>query len=229
MSEMQLRHPGLSELIDVQLTPADITTAVVATLGPYNRWSLYIAAMSQGKLTFTGQPLNTETVVIDTKTYTFQTTLTDTDGNVLIGGTTEASIDNLVAAINLASGSGTTYAASMIVHPTAQASKDSSTVLRAIAKTQGLEDLATTETLTNGSWDGATFDAVVDTVDITVRLTAGGSPATTREFYELPGSESPITVDEGDEDIVEFGYTTNAIQVTANNNTFVRVQVRGVR
>lgn len=229
MSEMQNRHPGLSELVDVQLTPADITTAVVATLGPYNRWSLYIAAMSQGKLTFSGNALDTETVVIDTKTYTFQTVLTDVDGNVLIGATAEDSIDNLVAAINLAAGGGTTYAASMTVHPTAQAVKDSSTVLRAIAKTQGLQDLASTETLTNGSWDGVTFDAIVDTVSITVRLSAGGSPASVREFYELPGAESPITVDEGDEDIVEFGYTTNAIQVTANNNTFVRVQVRGVR
>lgn len=52
---------------------------------------------------------NGETVVIGSKTYTFQTSLTDVDGNVLIGANGGASLVNLTAAINLSGGS---YAAS---------------------------------------------------------------------------------------------------------------------
>ena len=37
--------------------------------------------------------------VSDTKTYTFQTVLTDVDGNVLIGATASDSIDNLIAGV----------------------------------------------------------------------------------------------------------------------------------
>jgi hypothetical protein len=54
-----------------------------------------------------------ETLVIAGKTYTFQTTLTDTDGNVYTDGTHEVSRANLVAAINLTGTAGTDYADSM--------------------------------------------------------------------------------------------------------------------
>ena len=66
-----------------------------------------------GTLTLTGQPADTQTVTIGAKVYTFQTTLTDADGNVKIGANASGTIDNLIAAINLAAGAGTTYAASM--------------------------------------------------------------------------------------------------------------------
>ena len=66
-----------------------------------------------GTLTLTGQPADTETVTIGTKVYTFQTTLTNVDGNVKIGANASGTIDNLIAAINLTAGAGTTYAALM--------------------------------------------------------------------------------------------------------------------
>jgi len=66
-----------------------------------------------GTLTLGAQMTDTETVTIGTKVYSFQTTLTDVDGNVLIGIDASASINNLIAAVNLATGAGTTYAASM--------------------------------------------------------------------------------------------------------------------
>lgn len=65
--------------------------------------------------------LNTETVTVDVKVYTFQTTLTNVDGNVLIGANFAASIANLAAAINLDVGAGTTYAALTTLHPTVEA------------------------------------------------------------------------------------------------------------
>jgi len=73
------------------------------------RFSLGTAAT--GILTFTGNVSNGDQVTTGTKTYTFETVLTNVDGNVLIGAIAGDSIDNLIAAINREAGSGTTYAA----------------------------------------------------------------------------------------------------------------------
>lgn len=110
-------------------------------------------------LTFSGQPSNTNTVVIGTKTYTFQTVLTNSDGNVLIGATAAASLNNLVAAINLGTGSGTTYAAATTVHPTCVAEATSATVLTVKARNAGTagDAIVTTETCTNVAFGGATL------------------------------------------------------------------------
>jgi hypothetical protein len=141
--------------------------------------------MSIGTLTLTGQPLDTETVTIDAKVYTFQTTLTDVDGNVLIGATAAASLVNLRAAINLtASGAGSLYAASMTVHPTAWVpSVTTATTIVAAAKTGGVagDAIASTETLTNGSWgaatleNGADFPLTISTTPLLVGPFTGGA------------------------------------------------------
>lgn len=88
-------------------------------------------------LTVSSQPNNSDAVTVDGKVYTFQTVLTDVDGNVLIGATTEDSQDNLVAAVNLGTGKGTKYAASMTLHPTVSAADGAGTTLIATAKTAG--------------------------------------------------------------------------------------------
>ena len=116
------------------------------------------AIAATGILTLTGLPLDTETVTIDAKVYTFQTVLTDVDGNVLIGATASDSIDNLIAAIGLGAGSGTTYAASMTLHPTASAAAGAGDTMVATGKVSDeTSKVASTETLTNGSWGAANF------------------------------------------------------------------------
>lgn len=66
-----------------------------------------------------GEITNAETIVVAGKTYTFQATLTDVDGNVHIGADIAATRSNFIAAINLSNegesavGAGTDYAASM--------------------------------------------------------------------------------------------------------------------
>ena len=112
-----------------------------------------------GVLTLTGQPLDTETVVFGGKAYVFQTVLTDTDGNVLIGASAGDSIDNLVAAINLDSGAGSLYAASTTEQTDVDASAgvgDTLDVLAQAGGTQG-DSITTTETLTNGSFAEVTL------------------------------------------------------------------------
>jgi hypothetical protein len=105
-------------------------------------------------LTSTGTFGNTQTVVCGGKTYTFQTTLTDVDGNVLIGADAAASLTNLKAAINLGAGAGTLYATAMTVNPQVKATTLTATTLKIVAKVPGTIGnlLATTETQTNASW-----------------------------------------------------------------------------
>ncbi len=132
---------------------------------------LNVAAV--GILTLGANAANTNTVTIDVKVYTFQTVLTDVDGNVLIGATASDSIDNLIAAITLGAGAGTTYATSMTLHPTVTAAVGAGDTMGATAKSEGsgANSIATTETLVTGSWadvtllggtDGEVFISKVD-------------------------------------------------------------------
>lgn len=122
-----------------------------------------------GTLTLTGQPLDTETVVIGTKTYQFQTSLTDVDGNVLIGATASDSLDNLIAAINLGAGAGTLYATSTTANTDVSAAAGAGDTMDVTALTSGSagNSIVTTETLTNGSWGGGTLSGgITETVTI---------------------------------------------------------------
>lgn len=118
-------------------------------------------------LTLTANPGNGETVTIDLKVYTFQTILTDVDGNVLIGIDASASIDNLIAAITLdPAGSGVVYAALTTLHPTATAVAGAGDTMDAAAKGTGVQGdtIATTETLLaiGSQWGAATMSGGVD-------------------------------------------------------------------
>lgn len=117
-----------------------------------------------GVLTLTGQPLNNETVVIGAKTYTFQTALTDVDGNVFIGATASDSLDNLIAAINLDAGAGTLYATSMTINTDVTAAAGVGDTMDCLAKNGGTpsNSTTTTETLTDGSWGGATLNGGIN-------------------------------------------------------------------
>jgi hypothetical protein len=121
---------------------------------------------STGTFTIVINILNTETVTIDGKVYTWQTVLTDVDGNVLIGATAEDSLDNLVAAINLGAGAGTLYAASMTLHPTVTAVDGAGTTVDVTAKFTGTagDAITTTEGIVDGgaAWGGATLAAGAD-------------------------------------------------------------------
>lgn len=117
------------------------------------------AVAATGTLTLTGNASDTETVTIGTKTYTFQTVLTNVDGNVLIGASASDTLDNLIAAINLGAGAGTLYAAATTANgfvTAAAGAGDTMDVTAIKAGTYG-NTYATTETLTNGSWGAATL------------------------------------------------------------------------
>lgn len=121
---------------------------------------------------------NGETLVIAGKTYTFQTTLTNTDGNVKIGASRAATIANLVAAVNLdGSGvAGTDYAAATTKNPRviAVAGTDTITIKASMPGTAGnlipctVGTSATTldnATLENGAGDPHYFLASLFTLN----------------------------------------------------------------
>jgi hypothetical protein len=130
-----------------------ITVEELATVALYN------GVKATQTLTSTGVMLDTETVTIDTKVYTFQTTLTNVDGNVLIGADQTATHLNLLNAMNLTGVAGTDYALSMTLHPTVDGTSSNGTTTVVTSKEQGTasNSIATTQTTTNMTWGAATL------------------------------------------------------------------------
>ena len=93
---------------------------------------------ASGTLTTSGPPANGATVTIGTQVYTFQTTLTNVAGNVLIGVSAATALDNLKAAVNKDAGGGTTYAAATVIHPTVTATTNSDSTQLFVAKVAGV-------------------------------------------------------------------------------------------
>jgi hypothetical protein len=94
----------------------------------------------------------TNTVVIGSRTYTFQSTLTNVNGNVQVGATLADSLNNLIAAINGDSGAGTAYAAATTVNSQVEAVLQETNMVRVRARTGGAAGnsigVSTTATLT---------------------------------------------------------------------------------
>ena len=118
-------------------------------------------------LTLTGLPLDTETVTIGVTVYTFLDTFVDAGTNVHIGADADECIDNLISAITgVATGSaveGTDFPTGVTVHPDVTALQGDGDTMYTVAKVAGAagNSIATTETLTNGSWGAATMSGGV--------------------------------------------------------------------
>lgn len=114
-------------------------------------------------LTFTGNAVADQNVVIGAVTYVFKADPGAVANQVKVGADAEESINNLKAAINLEANTGTPkkYGTATAVHPTVTAFSADATHLRLRAKTAGTggNTLASTTTLANASFPGATFNA----------------------------------------------------------------------
>lgn len=122
---------------------------------------------------------NGDTVAIGGKVYTFQTTLTNVDGNVKIGASNTASMTNLFHAINASGGTpGTDYAAATVANTFVTATNPTNVTVVLTAITGGftgnavtLTEASTHLTVSSATLSGATKTASFATV-------AGGTEST---------------------------------------------------
>lgn len=126
----------------------------------------YIAAdfiFATGELTLTANPSATETVTLGSTTYEFVSSLSSAN-DVLIGADANESLQNLAAAINGGTGEGVVYGTGTVANADAGAEWLGAQQLRATAAVQGAagNSVASTETLANGSWTGATLSGGAD-------------------------------------------------------------------
>lgn len=113
---------------------------------------------ASGTLTFAGNAVAAETVIIGSVTYTWRASVTTTANEVLVGASAAASAQNLYDAINLTAGlGGVTYGSLTTKHPSARASAVTATTVVVQSKVGGVIGnlINTTETMTVGSFGGA--------------------------------------------------------------------------
>lgn len=123
---------------------------------------------AENELTFATNPTNNQAVVIGATTYTYKTVLPATPDTVFIGANAEASMVNIVAAINGDAGAGSLYGAGTVANADAFAEKRPQAVLDAYAIIAGVagNGIATTTTVTSAAWsNGATMDGGADIPD----------------------------------------------------------------
>ena len=95
-----------------------------------------------------------ETVVIGSKTYTFQAVLTEADGHVLLGASMHDSLQNLIAAITHGAGAGTLYAAATTAHTQVTAWLVGTDLLKVQASADGAagNSIGVSDTAAHASW-----------------------------------------------------------------------------
>ena len=119
-------------------------------------------SLAASTLTAVGLPTAGDTVTLNGKVYKFTAPLVALDGDVLIGMSESACLDNLIAAITLGAGSGVAYAAATTLHPTMTAEAGPGDTLRTYAKSKGSAGnlLTTAASITGPSvwgWTGLTL------------------------------------------------------------------------
>ena len=152
-------------------------------------------------LTLAGNAVADQTVTIGTTVYTWKAAVTTGAFQVKIGATASDSLDNLIAAINLDAGSGTLYGSATTAHPdvtAAAGSGDTMVITAAVAGAAG-NAIATTETMTAGSWGAATM--------------AGGYDATTIAAPAAGGDIEGIALAIPDQLAIEIRCTSGSLTV----------------
>lgn len=198
---------------------ANLLAAIAGTDGfnsAHPTVTMAVGTPTAGTVTLTSDNTNvanTETVTIGNKVYTFKTALTPTEGEVLIGGSADASLLNLINAINHTGTPNTDYkcAAAHTQVTAASAVTAHAFVLTALTTNSAAVQnaLASTETSAHLSFGAATFTGALDKYVITALAggVAGNSLVTTETF--TPGNNTF--------DAATLGTTTAGVDCSATN------------
>jgi hypothetical protein len=141
------RNDLYSSVTDAKALLTDINTTLVAA-----GWSSANAPAAM-QFTWTGQPTDGQTITLNGQAYRFKNALASAF-DVLIDTTADITYQNFVNAVNLGTGSGSTYHAGTTLHPTISATYQGSGKLLLVAKTAGLagNSLTLAESVSNGSF-----------------------------------------------------------------------------
>lgn len=143
-----------------------------------------------------GNAGNGETLVVAGVTYTWETTLTNVDGNVLIGADNIQSAYNLIAAITLGEtpaglGAGDVYAALTTLNDfaTAETVPGTANAMLATAKSGGTSGnaLVTTEAMANAAWANFASGTLLGGVDGLITVDETAIVADTPLQVDIPG------------------------------------------
>lgn len=171
-----------------------------------------------GTLTSDGTaPDDGDTVVIGNKTYTFKTALTPTEGEVLIGASAAAALDNLKSAINHTGTPDTDYKCAA-AHTQVQATTNTDTtqVVQALVAGTAANAYATTTPVgTHQSWGATTLTGGVAAVANEVLI--GVSAAVALDNLKLAVNGSAVTAFSEEYSTGTVAHTT--IEATTNTNT----------
>jgi hypothetical protein len=152
-----------------------------------------------GTLTSTGTNVsNGDTVTINTTVYTFETSLSGTaNGQIHIGGSADASLLNLINAINHTGTPGTDYV-NAAVDPTVSAATSVTShafVVTALNSGASANTVVTTKSAATLSWGGSTLAGGSSTLILVAKAagTAGNSVATTETSSALSFGGSTLS------------------------------------
>lgn len=145
MIKVDPAFPATSDIIYIRTTHTYVVTALAGGTATIAASGLFVARTNIS---------NGETVTIDGKVYTFQSVLTNVNGNVKIGVDSTATLLNFKNAIGLTGVAGTDYAAAMTIHPTVTTYGSDATVVWVLAKVVGVagNSIAVSDTVANGVW-----------------------------------------------------------------------------
>ena len=146
------------------LAKADLAATVIGSEAIKDKITLVVTtagARSAGLATFPGNPADADSVVINGKTITFKTVVVDATAEVLIAGTAELTLDNLVAFIN--------NSADVLLDELVFAEKASASTMDLFAQTAGTAGDAYATTSAGGggepTWGGATLSGANEFVN----------------------------------------------------------------
>lgn len=155
------------------------------------------------------------------KTYTFQSTLTNEDGHVLLASTLSESLDRLIAAINVAAGAGTIYAAATTANTSVTAWRQSDTLMgvRALDAGSGGNSISVSKSAAYARWiteGGGEVDTLQFGFDESLANSATATtdpPPTPAELVEIV-FDHPEIRDRATAQAMANGYLTRANRET---------------
>lgn len=152
-------------------TSANTLVIATGTSNPGSLRNIDLEAITAGE---DGDDITISTTGVHISVTPFAGGISEPAFSVKIGASASASIDNLIAAINLSGTAGTEYSTGTTINTLVSAAAGTGDTMDVDSFTGGTtaNDIATTDTMTAGGWDGATLSGAGASVAYEVQIGA---------------------------------------------------------